>query len=50
VTYTGRLGRLKISKPWSAADDDMADKNRSPGKSKKAMTKKAKLKKKDVKL
>ena len=50
MAYTGRLGRSKISKPWSAADDDMADKNRAQGKSKKAMTKKAKLKKrKEVK-
>ena len=50
MANTGRLGLPKISKPWSAADDDMADKNRAQGKSKKALTKKAKLKKKEVKI
>jgi hypothetical protein len=48
VAYTWRLELPEISKPWSAADDDMADKNRAQGKSKKALTKKAKLKKKEV--
>ena len=37
-------------KPWPVAYDDMAEKNRVQGKSKKALTKKAKLKKKNVKL
>jgi hypothetical protein len=34
---------------WATAGDDMADKNRAQGKSKKAMTKKARLKQKKVK-
>ena len=34
--------------PWPATGDDMADKDRAQGKSKKAMTKKAKQKKKTV--
>jgi hypothetical protein len=36
-------------KPWPPAGNDMADKNRAQGKSKKAMTKKAGIKKKKVK-
>jgi hypothetical protein len=35
---------------WAIAGDDMAEKNRAQGKSKKAMTKKARLKKNKVKL
>jgi len=35
---------------WDTAGDYMADKNRAQGKSKKAMTKKARLEKKKVKL
>jgi hypothetical protein len=38
-----------ISKPWSGAGDDMAERNRTQEKSKKAMTKKARLEKKKVK-
>jgi len=34
---------------WARAGDDMADKNRAQGKSKKAMTKKTRLKQKKVK-
>ena len=45
MAYTGRLGRPKISKSWSAADDDMADKNRSPRQKQKSDDKKGKAKK-----
>jgi hypothetical protein len=38
-----------ISKPWPIEGDFMADKNRAQGKSKKAMTKKARLEKKKAK-
>jgi len=50
LALTGLLGRPETLKSWSGADDDMADKNRAQGKSKKAMTKKARLKKKEAKL
>ena len=36
-----------ISKPWSGAGDDMAERNRTQEKSKKAMTKKARLRKEE---
>ena len=38
-----------VSKPLAVAGDDMADKDRAKGKSKKAMTKKARLEKKKAK-
>ena len=45
------VGTMNNLKPWPAPYDDMAEKNRAQGKSKKALTKKAKAKKKkDVKL
>ena len=47
--YRAARTALDIETLGSRQDDDMADKNRAQGKSKKALTKKAKLKKKEVK-